>query len=182
MRDFIGQFRGLKGTAKQNAICARDRRRRAGDAGGFLPARPMRRVKLLVAMRRSSRPVKPRDLGVIGEDHLSGVCSTTAAIWNSIVYRKAEIEHDGLPYVIEVAFGYREDDAERRAGRRGLQLRPGHWRLPIQARRASGGAPTSTSATRSPCSPMSPARGSISSTGARRESICPTRSPTSSTR
>ena len=26
---------------------------------------------------------------------------------DSLVYRKAEIEHDGLPYVIEVAFGYR---------------------------------------------------------------------------
>ena len=107
VRDFIGQFRGLSGTQTAAAICRGAGRRRAGDAGGFLPNENAA-LKLLTAMRERSRPVKPNDLGVIGADHLMERMLDDGCV--SIVYRKPEIEHDGLPYMIEVAFGYRGDE------------------------------------------------------------------------
>ena len=109
VRDFIGLFRGLKGTAKQNAICAEIGVAERETLKDFFQ-RAHAALKLLVVMRRWSRPVKPKDLGVIGEDHLKRRLSRDGCDWESIVYRKAEIEDDGLPYVIEVAFGYREED------------------------------------------------------------------------
>jgi hypothetical protein len=56
-----------------------------------------------------SNPAKPRDLGVIGRDHLYQRMLDGGCDLASLDYRKAEITHDGLPYVIEVAFGYRGD-------------------------------------------------------------------------
>jgi hypothetical protein len=113
VREFIGQFRGLKGTAKQNAICAGIGVAERETLAGFYQ-RDGAAERLLAAMRAVSRPVKPRDLGVIGEDHLAAHLVEVGCEEGSIVYRKAEFEHDGLPYVIEVAFGYRGDEDPRR--------------------------------------------------------------------
>ncbi len=63
-------------------------------------------VKLLAAMRERARPIKPKDLGIIGEDHLRARFETIGAALESFNYRKVEVEHDGLPYLIEFAFGY----------------------------------------------------------------------------
>jgi DNA topoisomerase VI subunit B len=107
VRDFIRQFDGLKGTAKAKDICTeigvgeRTSLRDFHARGGSVIAR------LLLAMRARSRPVRARDLGVIGRDHLMERMIEDGCDEESFVYRKAEIEHDGLPYVIEVAFGYR---------------------------------------------------------------------------
>ena len=57
-----------------------------------------------------------------------------------------------MPYVIEVAFGYREDDENPAEDRRGLRLHPGHRRLAVQALGAAG-RPRSTPTTRSPVRP-----------------------------
>jgi DNA topoisomerase VI subunit B len=109
VRDFIGQFRGLKGTQTAAAICEA-----LGVAGReTLPdffQRANAPLKLLTAMRTWSRPVKPKDLGVIGSDHLMERFEEDGCAPSSFVYRKAEIEHDGLPYVLETAFGYRGDE------------------------------------------------------------------------
>ena len=106
-------------------------RRRARDAGGLLSSRARRRPRLLSAMRGLSAPVKPAQLGVIGKDHLEERLVASGCEPDSLVYRKAEIEHDGLPYVIEVAFGYRNDGGVQ--CRRGLQLHPGDRRLAVPA-------------------------------------------------
>ena len=105
VRDFIGQFLGLKGTGKARDICA------SLDVGGRETLKdfhhmPGAVLRLLAAMRASSRMVKPRDLGLIGRDHLLIRFIDDDCDPESFVYRKAEIEHDGLPYMVEVAFGY----------------------------------------------------------------------------
>jgi hypothetical protein len=107
VRDFISQFRGLSGTTKVNEIGARIGLAERETLRDFferdnIPA-------LLVAMQNASRQVKPRDLGVIGQAHLTERLQDDGCDLHSIVYRKAEMELDGLPYVIEVAFGYRGD-------------------------------------------------------------------------
>ena len=69
-------------------------------------ARPAASAPLLDAMRKQSRPIKPRDLGIIGEAHLRAKFESAGAAPESFNYKKSEIEHDGVPYLAEAAFGY----------------------------------------------------------------------------
>jgi hypothetical protein len=57
-------------------------------------------------MRQQSRPVKPRDLGCIGETHLRAKFERAGVAPQTFDYRKAEFEHEGLPYLAEIGFGY----------------------------------------------------------------------------
>ena len=108
VRDFLANFRGLSGTAKANEIGAQLKLAERETLRDYFERGNV--AALIVAMRNASRPVKPRDLGVIGKDHLTERLIEDNCEPNSIVYRKAEIELDSLPYVIEVAFGYRDDE------------------------------------------------------------------------
>ena len=113
VRDFIGQFRGLSGTAKQNAICNEigvaeretlaDFYERRADCGGAAAHGDAARVAAGEAPRSRRDRRKPSS-GAPDRRRLRAE--------RAFVYRKAEIEHDGLPYVIEVAFGYRPGDDE----------------------------------------------------------------------
>ena len=72
VRDFIGQFRGLSGTAKQNAICTEIGVAERETLADFYARSPPTSGGCSAAMQAASRPVKPRDLGVIGADASSG--------------------------------------------------------------------------------------------------------------
>jgi DNA topoisomerase VI subunit B len=66
------------------------------------------RVKaLLEAMKAESRAVKPKDLGLIGKEHLLARFGEVGVASESFEYRWDEAKHNGSPYLIEVAFGYR---------------------------------------------------------------------------
>jgi hypothetical protein len=103
--DFVREFRGLSATAKAKAICGEAGALRMSlaqfydDGAGCVDV-------LLGAMHKQSRPIKPRDLGVIGEAHLRAKFESAGAAPESFNYRKSEIEHDGVPYLAEAAFGY----------------------------------------------------------------------------
>jgi DNA topoisomerase VI subunit B len=63
--------------------------------------------RLLAAMQESARPVQPNNLGVIGKPHMTTtVVKLFGADEHSVRYQKAVLEVKGLPYVLEVAFGY----------------------------------------------------------------------------
>ena len=117
VRDLIVRFLGLKGTAKAKSICGS-----VGVAGREtlkdFHRRPGAALRLLTAMRASSRQVKPRELGVIGRDHLMERFIDDNCAPESFVYQKREIEHDGLPYMVEAAFGYRPGTDEADYGLR----------------------------------------------------------------
>jgi hypothetical protein len=66
VREFLTQFRGLSGTQKGKAICASLNLERLSLAD----LKAERIAPLLAGMRQGARPIKPRDLGVIGRDHL----------------------------------------------------------------------------------------------------------------
>jgi hypothetical protein len=57
-------------------------------------------------MRKASRPIKPRDLGAIGKEHLAAKFTELGVAPETFDYKRAEFEHQGLPYLAEVAFGY----------------------------------------------------------------------------
>jgi hypothetical protein len=107
VREFIGQFRGLSGTAKQKAIGEEVGASRTTLAESF---RDGRVGSLLESMRLRSNSVKPRDLGVIGHDHLRLLFIACEIIPDTFEYRVAALEDEGLPYVIEAAFGYTNED------------------------------------------------------------------------
>jgi DNA topoisomerase VI subunit B len=105
VREFVSEFRGLSGTAKAKAICNAVSASRIslaefyGGGGEHISA-------LLAEMCKESRPIKPKDLGAIGKDHLSKKFEAIGVAPETFDYRKAEFEHEGLPYLAEAAFGY----------------------------------------------------------------------------
>lgn len=114
VREFVAEFRGLSATAKQKAI---------GEATGLSRSPLTGLVRdgaidrdlvtvLLDAMKANSRPVKPADLGVIGRQHLTTRLLDRGADPESVDYRKREGETDGVPWLVETAFGWLGDDSE----------------------------------------------------------------------
>ena len=72
VREFISEFKGLSGTAKQKLVLDQ-----VGAARVTLPEffgtssiDRARISKLLSAMQGHTKPPKPKDLGIIGADHL----------------------------------------------------------------------------------------------------------------
>jgi hypothetical protein len=64
-----------------------------------------RLAELLAAMRQHSRPVKPKDLRVIGEDHLHARFIAAGANDKTFRYSKQFVTDGDLPQVVECAFG-----------------------------------------------------------------------------
>jgi hypothetical protein len=109
VREFVSEFRGLSGTAKQKIVLEAATASRMSLAeffgnGDRVDAGAV--TRLLAAMREHSRPIKPKDLGSIGKDHLLAKFGAAGVAPESFDYKKAELEHDGGPYLIEFAFGY----------------------------------------------------------------------------
>ena len=63
-------------------------------------------ARLLEAMKRHSKPVAPQHLGIIGAEHFkAAVRSPPAAPLDTFKYQIRKGITDGIPYVIEFAFG-----------------------------------------------------------------------------
>lgn len=123
VRGFVSEFHGLKSTQKQ---------KRVTDAAGLSRAHLHDLVKgddisvdavkrLLSAMVENSKPVKPKALGLIGEDHIRAWMSNSSVAPDSIKYKKVFGETNGVPFVLEVASGafaegYEECDREVTVG------------------------------------------------------------------
>ena len=113
VREFVSEFAGLQGTAKQKVVT---------DAAGMGRAYlhdlvedddvSLDRVSpLLQAMQVASRPVKPAALGILGEPHVRRHLIREWTDPDSIKYRKVDGYLDnGLPVVIEMAFGWRTEE------------------------------------------------------------------------
>lgn len=117
VREFVSEFRGLSGSAKQKLVL--------GELG--LAREPLsslvadNRVNsrsasaLLQAMQKYSKPVKPAMLGIIGREHFETRFETVGCEMESFNYRKIEDhDDDGIPFVIETAFGWLGDNAPAR--------------------------------------------------------------------
>ena len=106
VRDFIAEFAGLSGTAKRRDICEKLSAQQLTLAEFFAKGDERVRV-LLFAMRESSRPVKPDDLGLLGKEHLLRRMAEVGAHPATFAYRRIALTaDDGLPHVGEVAFAW----------------------------------------------------------------------------
>jgi DNA topoisomerase VI subunit B len=113
VRDFVSNFAGLaRNHVRADVLtAAKVKGSHLGDLvrGGDVDMAAVRR--LLGAMRDHSKPVQPRRLGIIGQDHLARYFESLGA--NNFKYQKrAFIDSDGLPVVLEIAFATKPDSAE----------------------------------------------------------------------
>ena len=108
VREFIAEFRGMSGTAKQKQVLDETSTARMTLADLFADgqADKIKIANLLSAIQRATKPVKPQDLGLIGRDHLAARFATTGADLKTFNYKRMLRDDAGLPTVIEIAFGY----------------------------------------------------------------------------
>ena len=113
VREFVSEFRGLTSTSKQTEA--------TGDLKGvYLHALvvdgdlDMGRIsELLEAMKRLSKAPKPAALGVIGQDHLEKWMVQYADVAEDSVRYTKRLDVDGLPHVVEMAFGVHNNGGRR---------------------------------------------------------------------
>jgi DNA topoisomerase VI subunit B len=116
IREFIAEFAGLSATAKQKAVLdavgvSRTKLSALYD-GSRLDTDTIRR--LLGAMKTQTKIVKPQALGIIGKGHLSARFAEIGCEMESYQYKRVLDTVDGLPCVVETAFGWCPGNGERR--------------------------------------------------------------------
>jgi DNA topoisomerase VI subunit B len=108
VREFIVEFRGLSGTARQKAVLDKVGGARVplsslyGDDG----FNKTRIAKLLAAIRAETKLVQPKQLGLIGSTSLAWRFMEAGADvgGRNFHYRCIEAENDGRPCLVETAF------------------------------------------------------------------------------
>ncbi|PWT73230.1 MAG: hypothetical protein C5B46_05670 [Proteobacteria bacterium] len=119
VREFIAEFRGLSGTAVQRKILAEVGCSHQSLAQFFGVDRVNRTgiAKLLVAMRAHSKPVAPKHLGIIGGEHLKRQFLAAGGNSDTFNYQcRKEVNSDGIPYIVEFAFGLHQSGLSERFG------------------------------------------------------------------
>jgi hypothetical protein len=134
VRRFISEFRGVAGTARQKAILAETGASHVSlhDYFGRRKANNENIGRLLEALQRHTRPIRPADLGIIGRAHLYGLMESVGGDPKSFKYVRRLGENGGLPRVTEFAFGVHSEglagNIDRAPGRRlitGVNWSPG---------------------------------------------------------
>lgn len=111
VREFIGEFRGLSGTAIQRKVL--------GEVGcshqslaQFFGEETVNRIgiaKLLASIQRHTKPVAAKHLGLIGKDHLMHRFIAAGGNADTFKYQQRKgTTSENIPYVVEVAFGLHE--------------------------------------------------------------------------
>ena len=122
VREFIAEFRGLSGTARQRKIlnevgCSHQ------SLASFFGVDQVNRAgiaRLLEAMKRHSKPVAPQHLGIIGAEHFKERFVAAGGAVDTFKYQcRKGITDDGIPYVVEFCFGLHQAglDGGRRVNR-----------------------------------------------------------------
>jgi DNA topoisomerase VI subunit B len=116
VRDFIIEFAGLSGTAKAKRVLEETGLFRAplsvlSSNDGLKHELTDR---LLVSMKRNTRPIKPAALGVIGTDHLRARFDAIGCKMPTFQYKRQTCSRDSIPSVLEVAFAWNPEANGRR--------------------------------------------------------------------
>jgi hypothetical protein len=118
VREFIAEFRGLTGSAVQRKVleevgCSHQ------SLAAFFGAEQVNRVgiaKLLASMRKHTKPVAPKHLGIIGEDHLKQRFLAAGGNADTFKYQQRKgATTEGIPYIVEFAFGLHQSGLTRGA-------------------------------------------------------------------
>jgi DNA topoisomerase VI subunit B len=108
VREFIAEFRGLSGTAVQRKVleevgCSHQS---LAHFFGIEQVNAKGIAKLLASMRKHTKPVAPKHLGVIGSDHFKQRFLAAGGNADTFKYQQRKgTTSEGIPYIIEFAFG-----------------------------------------------------------------------------
>ena len=108
VREFLSEFRGLTSTIKQKAILeefAASRMPLAEFFGTSKSVNTKRIGKLLESMKHRTKKVPAQQIGVIGQDHFLKLFMADGGDPETFQYRRKFNVIDGVPRVIEFAFG-----------------------------------------------------------------------------
>jgi DNA topoisomerase VI subunit B len=133
VREFIAEFRGLSGTAVGRRILAEIGCSHQSLAQFFGVDQVNRSgiAKLLAAMRTYSKPVPPKHLGVIGGEHLKQRFLAAGGNIETFKYQcRKGMTPDGIPYVVEVAFGLHQSGLSKTVQVCPANLSPGRTGAP----------------------------------------------------
>jgi hypothetical protein len=111
VREFASEFRGLSSSAKQKALLE-DIGASHGSLHDFFGRHKANRAniaRLLAALQKHSKPVKPAHLGVIGRDHFYRMMEAAGGDPQTFTYKRSDGETNGVPRVVEFAFGIHRD-------------------------------------------------------------------------
>jgi hypothetical protein len=107
VREFVSEFRGLTGTAKQKQVLAETGASHVSlhNFFGLKKANTENIAKLLAALKRHSKPVPPTELGIIGKEHFYRLMEAAGGDPKTFTYNRSLGETGGIPRVVEFAFG-----------------------------------------------------------------------------
>jgi hypothetical protein len=107
VRAFIAEFRGLSATAVQHKILTQVgcSHRTLAEFFGVARVNSAGIAKLLHAMKKYSKPVRPELLGVIGKAHFRERFLDAGGNADTFHYEARKNVDGGIPYVAEVVFG-----------------------------------------------------------------------------
>jgi DNA topoisomerase VI subunit B len=107
VREFISEFRGMTGTAKQKAVLAETGASHVSlhNFFGRDKANTKNIACLLAAIKKHTKPVRPVDLGIIGREHFYRLMELAGGDPETFTYNRRLGETDGIPRVVEFAFG-----------------------------------------------------------------------------
>lgn len=107
VREFISEFRGLSGTAKQKRVLAETGASHVSlhNFFGREKANTKNIASLLASLKQHTKPVRPIDLGIIGRQHLFGLMEFAGGDPETFTYNRTVGETHGIPRIVEFAFG-----------------------------------------------------------------------------
>jgi hypothetical protein len=116
VREFVSEFHGLSGTAKQRRVLEATglARERLSNLVHGRDLDHQKIARLLAVMQQESKPVKPMSLGIIGEEHFRRRFVALGCAMESFTYVKRIEVDDGLPELLETAFGWVPKEGKRR--------------------------------------------------------------------
>jgi DNA topoisomerase VI subunit B len=104
VREFLSEFRGLARSDVQKQVLDEIGAARMSLPDFFMD--PARVPLLLATMQRATKPVAAKDLGLLGKEHFAARFRENGVEPETFQYRRALREVEGVPYVLEAAFGY----------------------------------------------------------------------------
>jgi DNA topoisomerase VI subunit B len=127
VREFVSEFAGLSGTAKQKAVLDHLGLQRVALAtlrnGDGLNRDNV--TALLEAMKTHSKPVRPLALGIIGREHLAARFEQLGCEMETFKYSRVAGGTDNLPALVETAFAWRGEGVQDRRLISGVNWSPG---------------------------------------------------------
>ena len=133
VREFVAEFRGFAGSAAQRKVlsevgCSHQ------SLARFFGAKRVNSAglaKLLAALRRHSKPVAPKHLGIIGAEHFKTRFLAAGGAADTFTYQcRKGVTEDGIPYVVEFAFGLHQGGLKPDGGASRL-MRVGEGRVAL---------------------------------------------------